>query len=683
MTERVVSHSSKATRGLFIKEWTQMALLRWVGFALGLAVPPGLLIIARFSEKGWIPLVSKGTHYRFDELLEAPTGFVLIVIWGLMALLFGCHVFSADRGAGTETFLLGAPVSRRKLWVVKFATASLATVVLAIAHYVYWFFMNSLFAYNPFVGLKPDLLIVALIAIVMGLAGGVAGAGIRRVPTQALPLGLLLALMPLVIGGLLVNGFPMASVGSSPRIALGLVVALLIPVGMLLTSYFSEVPGEPIGRRRWARALVGVGISLALPLPLFLALASAFVGANPRQGSLRLQPGGDHLVIFGMDGGSIRSAETGEKTVLAPPIWFARWNGDGSILAICHGGGKFGRLLKHDRLEFRLPDGSPTGAVIEPEKGCQPMAWAGDRIVLREIAFPLERMTLFDPRTGAAEVIEAADMNTNWASPYFFSPVGRDELYLLRTAPGVQIPELAQRTKSPRGGEGPEAAQRILDALAVWLDVELVRIGDTNLRLAAAPDRRFQLQAADLVSFRWGVSMAGAGWGNPGRFWMLATADATPDSPVRIFVDTETGGKIEIPVAAEDRVALLGEDGRWLARIAKAGKGHRLTIAPFDPAIGAPTGEPIVDRSWKHQAAFARVSDDWNRAIVSLTDQDPETKSWGERETWIFNADTGEFKPLEGADDSWMYWLDNRELYSSHQGTPATLNVDTGAVRTW
>jgi len=120
-------------RALWIKEWTQLRSLRWVGFGLGILFPPFLVTVAEAARRGWIPLASMSGYSVRDLFLNALPG-LATALWGLLALMMASQAFAADRSAGTESFVLERPVSRSKIWLARLLAGGASTLVLVLAH---------------------------------------------------------------------------------------------------------------------------------------------------------------------------------------------------------------------------------------------------------------------------------------------------------------------------------------------------------------------------------------------------------------------------------------------------------------------------------------------------------------------------------------------------------------------
>ena len=79
-------------RALFIKEWTQLRTLRWVGFGLGALLPLFLLAGAEASRQGWFAGGISANYDTRTVFVSAMPRF-LVGVWGFLALLVAGQVF--------------------------------------------------------------------------------------------------------------------------------------------------------------------------------------------------------------------------------------------------------------------------------------------------------------------------------------------------------------------------------------------------------------------------------------------------------------------------------------------------------------------------------------------------------------------------------------------------------------
>ena len=250
-------------RALLRKEWKQARVLTAVGAGLGFLVPPVLLLFAGEdgSAGGWR---AYDAHDVFATL--CPLLYVL-ALWPLWALMASVQVFSADRAAGTERFLLDRPVPRTRVWLVRLATAAGSLLAVMAASGLGWWLFGDLLGGTALAGSidKVDWLggnALALLALALGLllASGVFAAACGARSFGGVLLG---ATVAVIIAAALLELAATLWVIYRQALVIGPLwaIATLLAAGWLMLCR-----GEPAGRGRWLRGgavLLGAAVGAA------------------------------------------------------------------------------------------------------------------------------------------------------------------------------------------------------------------------------------------------------------------------------------------------------------------------------------------------------------------------------------------------------------------------------------
>lgn len=432
-------------RALWLKEWHQLAALRWVGLGLGLGLPLLLGAVAEAARRGWMPF-GRISSYSMEDILRDAVPAGLVGLWGLMALLIVAQAFTGDRSAGTEQFLLERPVPRRRIWAVRLAVAGATTLLLALAHTGFWSALSQIVLDMPVGAWRQRIGIMAVggtVLIVTGLIGGLAGSAFVRSPIQALLSGGVLATAPMLFHSGMNDMFPMARIGMFS--VAGLFAWLLLPI-YLLASFVMDCRGEPAGRGRWIRGVIVLSIGIvAIPL-LFLLSAGPLVRVSSQVGTVAWVPAprgeGAFLVRGsgdGLDAGLWVDLENpSDRRFFAPPVEWVRWEPTGERFAIVHSAGPFGSVRNQVLVEVRqASDGATLRQFELPEEIVLVVAmdWVGGRVLLIPLSTSQSTIefVLLDPENGAMTTFTAEADAGAWE---LLGPYGDGRYDLLRTTPG-------------------------------------------------------------------------------------------------------------------------------------------------------------------------------------------------------------------------------------------------------
>ena len=248
-------------RALWRKEWRQLRLLRWSGVGIALLLPPILLSVAEAARRGWTVLGQVSSYTTANVVQELVPMFMALAVWPLLALMTAAHAFAADRGNGTDQFLLQRPVRRSGVWWVRGAAALVSALTIVLGQCVIWLVWMLPFGQPATLDLGGmiDLLLVGLIVVTVALLAGTVAAAFVRTPMQAVLLGLLFTAIPLGLGQLLGSlylGF------SIERIPLGFGLPLILLAGYVVAAIRMDCRGEPAGRGRLRRGLSVLAVAL-------------------------------------------------------------------------------------------------------------------------------------------------------------------------------------------------------------------------------------------------------------------------------------------------------------------------------------------------------------------------------------------------------------------------------------
>lgn len=603
-------------RALCRKEWMQLGLLRWAGFVLGLLVPPGLVALSAFFAQRKVAFAAVSDS-SFAQLLGTPAAALYAVLWGLLALMVGGQVFSADRGAGTDGFLSERPVGRRAVWGAKVATGLLAVAALAVAHGGYLWALRILAgaadATGPLLDDPSDGLLLPAVTILLGFAAGAAGAALVRPPMHALLVGMVLALLPLGLAAVWVQAFPFAWVGP---VALGVLApALLIP-GYLVVSWFAETRGEPAGRRRPRRALIGLVAALAVSAGTLVFAPLAVRAGAATNARVELSADGRFVILDDPRGGFLIDLETDERRFFSPPLHGMSWSDRGSWLAVWDSTAQrrwdLGRGVR-----FLDAATGRWGAEVDLGEGTRWSfrSWAGDRLV----AHDGETWLIVDPRSGIVGrfggVARPAGDSDRWSRfPEVLVDPRDHRVYALLPCP--DDPVCRNMEAADRGEESGAATQeRPATAIAVHeVDLETARIREDPssrilLRVWPRPrpwhsslpwiaDRRGRW-----VHFETGESLA---WERQGRSWMTKLGSGT--------------------------LAVESGDSRALR------------------VVDLATGELVVDRTWPDRRVWIRNAPDGQSFLARVFRPTTGKANIRPDEHWWFDAETRAMKRLDAVE---------------------------------
>ena len=163
-------------RALWIKEWSQLRTLRWVGFGLGALLPLFALVGASAARDG-SGVLGRVAGFSSRDLLVLVVPPLISGLWGLLALLIAGQAFLGDCAQGTEQFLLQRPVPRRRIWQARLLAAVGSLVLLIAAHTIVWAGLTEIVV-SPtpaeWTLSLQELATLGLLAAVAGLVGGIA-----------------------------------------------------------------------------------------------------------------------------------------------------------------------------------------------------------------------------------------------------------------------------------------------------------------------------------------------------------------------------------------------------------------------------------------------------------------------------------------------------------------------------
>jgi hypothetical protein len=455
-------------RALLIKEWRQLRMLRWVGFGLGILIPPFLIAAADAAQRGWLPFGRVGS-YSVAELLDTAMPALLIGLWALLALLMTAQSFAADRAAGTEQFLLERPVPRARIWSARIVAPLASVLVLYLCHLAYWAGLTRLVAGPSGVPLKEAIPVIASVGaavLLVAFVAGVAASTLLPVPIPAVLLGLVLLFVPGVLASVLGGLFPLAAFFAVP---IGAVLPWLLLVAYLLASYRMHCRGEPAGRGRLQRGLLVLGVSLPLVPLLFLVLAPISV----RAGAARLGwplldvPRGGEVKAIGLINetwprcGWLIDVDRGRKLrLLPPPVDRIAWTDDGERVAVAHFAGPLGRVESRMKLDIFKADGERVGQTLMLDEfigWIKDLRWYGEKLLLavyKTEAKSVGAIVVLDPRDNGMRTVPVAGQAYNWE---LIGPDDEGAIYVFRVVdPGPPPRYALHRLDVERGELDPE-----------------------------------------------------------------------------------------------------------------------------------------------------------------------------------------------------------------------------------
>lgn len=401
-------------RALWIKHWVQLRALRWVGFAVGIALPFVFWAGAEAAKRGWF---GKGrSDYDLTSLIIDALPMGAAVLWGLLALMFSAQAFAGDRADGTERFLLDRPVSRRRTWLSR-VLATLPSVLVVIAGQALYVWALATLVHG---GTGPSIwtrigtpLLVGAGLALLGTIGGMAAGTLMRNPMQAALVGAVLAALPIGVTMFFLSVFQLAEIHG---LHLAFLLAPILPVALVVASYRASCLGEPAGRGRIQRGIVVLVVALVATPALFAATApvvmrALVVAGWPQQAALEadvtVMLGGSY---HGQSGWIIDTSSKEKIRFLKPPIRSTAWKADGSMLAVLHQAGALGSV-REVRLELFDRDGESlrTFPVESESSYARGVHWAGELVLVREwLRVGRSAIRVLHPERGELGRIEVA-----------------------------------------------------------------------------------------------------------------------------------------------------------------------------------------------------------------------------------------------------------------------------------
>lgn len=646
-------------KALLGKEWKQLRLLRWVAVGLGVGLPPFALIVAEASQSGWLPL-TQVTSYSVQGLLTevAPAG--LLALGGLLALLIGSQVFSGDRAAGTETFLLQRPVRRVHVWQSRLLAATSTILIVALTHGACWWFLSRLLLEtDPAQWAVPPHRFAAaeLIVVFAGLLASLLAAAIARTPMQAVLLGLVLIALPVGLGALTVGLFPMASYRGVP---VGAVLAPLLFVGYAVSAYAMVCRGEPAGRGRWLRGTVSLGVASVALVVLFVTAAPASLrldaGRFHTGGSIYARSQGDRAFVMTFAdsrSGWLWDLEAGRRLEFIPGVSWSLWNADGSRLAVIHHGDDFGGLSAQPRIVVLDADGEHVwDREADPDIAFFADArWAGSYFVVHAFLTP-EAPTSDDyPRSRSgnarsrtdvllvaslqADDVQRIELNRAWSAMRLLGPAEDGEVYAVAIEAGRQP----------------------------TFRISLHRLDAEGLRLHPVEDWTAVTEDKNISGYGFSLSPSG---------------EHVHDM----------GSKLMFDRGSDEPAPVDGHGNRWLANGEMVWRDH---FEGRQIRIGPP-GTPRTTLDLQtNESTSMEVSPDRRRVLVSgRMKPDPQAKHRDLRELWLYDSRDDSWTDLMPHLDAaalrpglWVRWVGSDRLGFTAPGLVAVQELAPGSPLRW
>ena len=174
-------------KALLRRQWRQLRLLRWSGVGIALLLPPILLSISEAARRGWTVLGQISDYTTATVVGELVPIFMAVAVWPLLALMTAAHAFAADRGNGTDQFLLQRPVRRSRVWLAHGVAALASALTIVLGQCAIWLGWMLLFGQLAAVdvGGMFNLLLGGLLAVTVGLLAATVAAAFVRTPVQA------------------------------------------------------------------------------------------------------------------------------------------------------------------------------------------------------------------------------------------------------------------------------------------------------------------------------------------------------------------------------------------------------------------------------------------------------------------------------------------------------------------
>jgi ABC-type transport system involved in multi-copper enzyme maturation permease subunit len=572
-------------RVLFWKEWRQLALVRWGGIVIGVALPLAFMIGAQLVQRGLLLLGAFSTRDLMFEVLPAALG---LGLWPLIGLMATAQVFAADRAAGTENFLLERPVPRTSVWIARLA-ASFATLGLVIiVTGAIGALATSLTATHPQVGWVRWQQWSAGGSILAALAflGGTIASSLLTSPMGAILAGGVLSALPVLISVQLAGSYPHAHLSGKP---VGFLFGAFLLPAYLGASWAMFCKGEPAGRSRIKR---GVGIvvgTLGALLLVFALVAPAAVRAAARDGvhGVLANPFGKSAFVGKQirdAGGWVVDLGSANKLVfLAPPITDLAWSPDGSRLAIVTWSGALGSQRKDARIDLlSAAKGQVERSIAVPGNiVVTGLAWGRDGLVVTQHDLSTVR--------GSQLAIDVVDVdNGAWRSTKFVT--GSWGTLTVPDAGGRVFLKLAHYEG---GGDQTKSTYRGFELCPI--DVKGARVESALADASGAPIMFAGWNAGISPSGNLALAASSGSWRGAGR-----------------IVDLRTGASVTgeiVPLTAR------WLDGDRLCWLAKRDRKTRLMVME-------PNGSPVAVREWKASHVRLEPSPDAHSVLISVLPAD-------------------------------------------------------------
>jgi hypothetical protein len=568
-------------RALIWKEWRQLRALRWGTAGLGVVLPALLVAGAEGARRGLSPFGTVSSYTARGILVDAVPLALALGLWPLSVLLFAAQSFGADRGAGTEFFLLERPVPRPRIWLARGLACMGSVTLVALGTGGFWAaLLAAIGGPAPARWSEPVMRMASAgpAATAVTFLGGIAAASLLSAPLTAVIAGLILALLPVGLATLLVRFFPFARLD---WVHVGMIAPLVLLGGYLASSWFASCLGEPAGRNRVRRGVGTLVLALLLVGALFVTAAplAMRIEAWPRGGNFGLDPspgGGAAVVSKFFAGGCylVDVASARRTAFLPPPVLDGEWNREGTVLALITGAGLLGSESE-ERIEFLDGSGRPVFAPwhlppADADLFVTRVWWAGNRLIaMAPVSEKNVRLYGIAPESGGTCSLDLGVP----AAMVGFAGAGEDG-----------TPVLAIDSSAP--GEDPERGG-------------LARVRFELRRFDAA---RCALQPRVLTQTPGVPGQPDGRLSFSGRFWLRGRPSGR-SGPVAI-VDLDSGQ--EWPSAY----------GAWLSDDSLAWIEHEGTASRL--RIGRP-GEPSRSvRAWESAYVLLRKSPDGHRLHVRV-----------------------------------------------------------------
>jgi hypothetical protein len=664
---------------LLRKEWRQLRTLRWAGIALGAAMPAIATAGAEAGARGWIPFGGPGSWTEREVFGELTPAVLFLVVWPLLSLVFVSQAFTGDAGAGTESFLLERPVSRRRVWLARLSAAVASTGALAALTGAIVLAVGAATLGIEAIDARPmgvlagaGLLITTVVA-----AAGLAASSLLRSQVGVVLLGLILAVVPAAWSILLASIFPFAALAFDRR-PVGLYIPWLLLPGFVAASWAAATRGEPAGRGSRGRAVRILGAFALAVVVVFTCVAAAVVRSNPAGWTAYTVSPDRSRAAFAEFLGPLRLVDPASGEVIRwmpPPVWAWAWSEEGGTLAVATSAGMLGSERGVWRVETLGPDGSRVHPPMPGETGTYPVSigWHSGRVIVLVAA-------TFEDSGSGWRLLHANPSDSSWGEVPL--PEGTRTARLVDGAKGeVHV------VRFPREGD-PEFL--LLESRGSELDVVETRtvpeLGFTLERAVSPDGRRIVYHVRTPVE-------------NPEAAEGAAASGVFTVRPV--LLDLESGATRFFEGRAK-RVVWLAND-----RIAWVVRGER-EEAIF---VGPVEGGAALLRAWAGASVHIEASPDGRRLLAVVRprdDDDPmpayaadrfEPPPWQEGaapkveapEVWIAALDSGAWTRLpwspvkDPRENGWWQigWVGNDRLVRLAPGSVAFVSLDRPGESVW